>query len=227
MERDESIDNNRLITISKLHFAAVLFFCIGLFVLITGLLRIYAMKHPVILGDLSLYDLRAGTYVKDEVDHLAVSWYSPPSGGIHYNGCYLESLNGIFWSNVTDYYVAPIGDGSAYVSLLVPKEKSEPFSKLTDEPGGESVAFTARIVRLRQGYETNYPFMENALGASPEELESCFSLNYGIQLVEEEKEKLLWIKGFGLMAVGLFLWLAGSFSKGSFTLQIRKRENGK
>ena len=227
MERNKSTEDNRLITISKLHFAAVLFLCIGLFVLITGLLRVYAMKHPVTLEDLSLYDLRAGTYVKDELDHLAVSWYSQPSGGTNFNGCYLESLDGTLWSNVTDYYVAPIGDSGAYISLLVPKEKSEPFSKLTDEPQEESVAFTARIVRLGRGYEPNYPFMENAIGASQEELESRFSLSYGIRLVEEEKENLLWLKGFGLIAVGVFLWLAGSISKGSLTLQIRKRENGK
>ena len=227
MENSGSTDNNRLITISKLHFAAALFLCIGLFVLITGLLHVYAMKHPVTLEELSLYDLQTDTYVKDELDHLAVSWYSQPSGGFNFNGCYLESLDGTLWSNVTDYYVAPIGDGSAYISLLVPKEKSEPFSKLTDKPGEESVAFTARIVRLRRGYEPNYPFMENAIGASPEELESCFSLSYGIQLVEEEKENLLWLKGVGFMAVGAFLWLAGSISKGSITLQIRKRGNGK
>lgn len=227
MEKNGNIEHNKLLTISWLHFTAVWFFCIGFIVLLMGLLRIYALEHPAALKDISLSDLRTGIYIKDEVDHLAVSWYEPPGGGLDYNGCYMVRLSGILGSEVTEYYVVSIGAGSEYISLLVPEQKSEPFGKMTNDPSGERVAFTARIVKLHKEYTPNYPFMENAIGASAEELESYFSLRYGIRIIEEEKEKLLWLKGMALMVVSAFLWLAGNLSKGTYTLEIRNGENGK
>ncbi len=211
----------RLITISRFHIAAVLFFCIGLLLFFDGIIRLHALKEAIPLSSLTVNGLKKGIYVKDEVKTVAGIWYDNGGKKI-FLGSSLHYIN--LLGQDYDFYTAEIANGSEYITIME-RESENGLSSLTDKETKHSVPITGRVVKIFT--EPNYERLTEMLSADTrEELALKISSKYALLVTDEKKEKLVWIKGISLMITGILFWFIGNIRRGYLTVILKGKQDG-
>lgn len=213
----------KIITISRFHIAAVLFFVVGVFFFGLGIIRYNALQNAVTLEDLTIEELSKGVYIRDEVETVAGVYYDNNGkqaflgGALHYINVFLQSYV---------FYTVPVSHAKdEFLTVMVPEADEKKWEALREVDTDRRVLLVGRVTGLMTN--PNIKHLKLALSAdTEEELAEKISLKYAILPVNEKKEKLLWVKGLSMMATGVLLWCIGNWRRGYLTVSLKNKKDG-